>query len=83
MKILIFHLEELVFIGGNISTEYNDKSIQSHYFIKFNLNEKDGKDINELINNLKNIKFELNNTVGPKSISKQELIKKEFNKYLE
>ena len=68
--------------AGNISTEYNDKSIQSHYFIKFNLKGKDGKDINELINNLKNIKFELNNTVGPKSISKQELIK-EFNKYLE
>jgi len=71
--------------AGNISTEYNDKSIQSHYFIKFDLkgkDGKDGKDINELINNLKNIKFELNNTVGPKSISKQELIK-EFNKYLE
>ena len=30
---------------------------------------------------LKNIKFNTNNTVGPKSISKQELIK-EFNNYI-
>jgi hypothetical protein len=54
-----------------------DKSIQSHYFIKFTNNKK----INENIEKLKSIKFDFNNTVGPKSISKQELIK-EFNKYL-
>jgi hypothetical protein len=54
-----------------------DKSIQSHYFIKFT----NDKTINENIEKLKSIKFDFNNTVGPKSISKQELIKK-FNKYL-
>jgi predicted RNA methylase len=60
-------------ISKNISNNIIDKSEQSHYFIKFINN----KTIN--IENLKEIKFDFNNTVGPKSISKQELIK-EFNK---
>ena len=59
--------------AGIISKNIIDKSEQSHYFIKFINN----KTIN--IENLKEIKFDFNNTVGPKSISKQELIK-EFNK---
>lgn len=63
--------------AGNISKEYNDKSIQSHYFIKF-LNDKT---INSNMALIKKIKFETDNTVGPKSISKQELIK-EFNEVL-
>ena len=59
--------------AGNISTEIENKSEQSHYFIKFdNLT-------NELFEKLKNINYtSKDNTVGPKSISKQELIK-EFN----
>ena len=60
-------------ISKNINNNIIDKSEQSHYFIKFINN----KTIN--IENLKEIKFDFNNTVGPKSISKQELIK-EFNK---
>jgi predicted RNA methylase len=63
--------------AGIISNEINNKSIQSHYFIKFTNN----KTIDENIEVLKSIKFELNNTVGPRSISKQELII-QFNKYL-
>lgn len=63
--------------AGNIMKEINDKSIQSHYFIKFTNN----KSIDENIKKLKLIKFNFNNTVGPKSISKQELII-EFNKFL-
>lgn len=59
--------------AGMISKDIN-KSIQSHYFIKFINN----KTIDENIEKLKIIKFNFNNTVGPKSISKQELIK-EFN----
>lgn len=55
----------------------NNKNIQSHYFIKF-LNNKT---IDENIKLLKNINFNFNNTVGPKSINKQEIIK-EFNKYI-
>jgi predicted RNA methylase len=51
------------------------KSTQSHYFIKF-----DGSIcLENVIDALKNnITYEFNNTVGPKSISKQEMIAK-FN----
>jgi uncharacterized protein YlbG (UPF0298 family) len=57
--------------------EINDKSTQSHYFIKFINN----KTIEQNIEKLKLLQFEFNNTVGPKSISKPELIN-EFNKLL-
>lgn len=57
--------------------EILNKSPQSHYFIQFT----NGKSIEENLESLENISFEFNNTVGPKSISKQELIS-EFNKYL-
>ena len=63
--------------AGKIDKETDDKSIQSHYFIKFTNN----KSVNHNIKLLKKINFDFDNTVGPKSISKQELIK-EFNKYL-
>lgn len=62
--------------AGKIDKD-TDKSIQSHYFIKFINN----KTIDENLTNLKHIQFNHNNTVGPKSISKQELIK-EFLKVL-
>ena len=48
-----------------------DKNIQTHYFIKLNEN------INvkmEMIDALNNISYEKNNTVGPRSICKQEII---------
>ncbi len=60
--------------AGNIMNNINDKSEQSHYFIKFTNN----KTVKYNMDKLKNVIFENNNTVGPKSISKQELIK-EFN----
>ena len=61
--------------AGYISKETEDKSIQSHYFIKFDTELTD-----VLFNKLKNSNYDCkNNTCGPKSISKQELIK-EFNK---
>ena len=63
--------------AGKITTDIKDKSVQSHYFIKFINN----KTIENNINSLANIIFDTNNTVGPKSISKQELIK-EFNRVL-
>lgn len=62
--------------AGNISEIITDKSEQSHYFIKFNNNN-----IKENITKLNKLKFEFNNTVGPKSISKPELID-QFNKLL-
>jgi hypothetical protein len=63
--------------AGTIDKKIDDKSIQSHYFIKF----INGKSISDNIDLLKVIQFNHNNTVGPRSISKQELIK-EFNKVL-
>jgi len=60
---------------GKIETDVEDKSIQSHYFIKFDKYNKN------ILNNLRTIVFNTNNTTGPKSISKQELIK-EFNHVL-
>jgi hypothetical protein len=62
--------------AGVIDTEnLNDKSVQSHYFIKFDdsVNKKD------IITRIKQIKYTNNNTVGPKSICKPEIIR-EFNK---
>ena len=56
--------------AGKIDTNVYDKSEQSHYFIKFN--NKNNKIKN--IEIFKNVKFEFNNSVGPKSISKQELL---------
>lgn len=63
--------------AGTIDKNINDKSIQSHYFIKFT----NKKSIANNIQNLSIITYDFNNTVGPRSISKQELIK-EFNKVL-
>ena len=64
--------------AGTIDTNTENKSIQSHYFIKFT----NSKSISENIKKLSNITYEFNNTVGPKSISKQELIYK-FNPLLD
>jgi hypothetical protein len=57
------------FRAGTIDTYTADKNIQSHYFIKF-------KSRLNVIEKLRNVEFEFNNTVGPRSISKQELIRK-------
>jgi len=63
--------------AGTIDINSTNKSVQSHYFIRFtNINSLE-KNI-ELLNT---IVYDSNNTVGPKSIGKQELIK-EFNKVL-
>lgn len=63
--------------AGCIDINIDEKSTQSHYFIKFTNN----KTIEENIQQLSQITFDFNNTVGPKSISKQELIEK-FNPLL-
>jgi len=63
--------------AGKIDINSDEKSVQSHYFIKFT----NGKSVQENIDSLKSITYDFNNTVGPKSISKQELISK-FNPLL-
>ena len=58
--------------AGKISTEINTKSPQSHYFLKFNKNDKNFIDrFIKVYEEHKNFIFD--NTVGPKSISKGEL----------
>jgi hypothetical protein len=52
--------------AGTISHEIANKSEQSHYFIKFK---------SDLLEKFQNLHFDFENTVGPKSISKQELIR--------
>ncbi len=64
--------------ASDISTETQAKSKQSHYFIKFDADAE----LHDLIEKVKKISFDAaTHTVGPKSISKQELIK-EFNQAL-
>ena len=58
--------------AGTIDTKIDEKNIQSHYFITFT----NGKCITDNINKLSTIVYDFNNTVGPKSISKQELASK-------
>lgn len=60
--------------AGFIDSNIKDKNIQSHYFIKF-INDNS---IEDNLIKLSTIKFDTNNTVGPKSISKQEIIS-QFN----
>lgn len=69
--------------AGKIDKKCSDKSPQSHYFIKFNNNIlADNILSDELFNKLSTIDYKSkNNTTGPRSISKQELIA-EFNKIL-
>lgn len=63
--------------AGKIDTNIEDKSAQSHYFIKF-----DNPFTDSLLKKLDNIDYSSrSNTVGPRSISKPELIK-EFNQFL-
>ena len=62
--------------AGNISKEIKNKSAQSHYFIKI-----DTIEIDEFIKKFNKIKFKTDNTVGPKSISKNEFTK-EINTFM-
>jgi len=64
--------------AGKIDIDVKGKSIESHYFIKFT----NGESVTNNIERLSATNFSFNNTVGPKSISKQELISK-FNPLLE
>jgi hypothetical protein len=64
--------------AGKIDTNSVDKSEQSHYFIQF----QNGLDLFTNIHSIQNITFPgSTDTVGPKSISKQEVIR-QFNEIL-
>ena len=60
-----------VYAGNIFKDDIENKSEQSHYFIKFNKKMSD-----ELFERLNSLEFPgRNDTVGPRSISKQELIR--------
>lgn len=69
-------------VGVNAGTiddkDLDKKSIQSHYFIKFSSKITNKK---EFIEKMMQIEYEQDNTVGPKSIGKQEIIR-EINKII-
>ena len=66
-----FSLRRVGFYAGKVCIDFTDKSIQSHYFIKI-LIPIDLLKLEECLNTC--LVFEKDNTVGPKSISKQEVI---------
>jgi len=66
-----FSIRRVGVYAGKIDMETQSKSPQSHYFIRLN----HGQDITNFFGKFRNIQFVHNNTVGPRSISKQELIK--------
>ncbi len=57
--------------AGKIDRNYDEKSEESHYFIRLD----DENFMEEFENKYNNIEFETNNTVGPKSIGKYEFIR--------
>jgi len=63
--------------AGKIDKKSQEKNTQTHYFMKFT----NGHSIDDNISKLNSIKYDFNNTVGPLSISQQELIVK-FNALL-
>lgn len=65
-----FAFRRVGFYAGRIYLDTKDKSIQSHYFIKSNIDPTD------LICKIKLIEWEHNNTSGPRSIGKKELIER-------
>jgi predicted RNA methylase len=56
--------------AGMIDVNTTKKSVQSHYFIRFT----NSQSVEENLKELSAVTFGFNNTVGPKSVSKQELI---------
>jgi predicted RNA methylase len=57
--------------AGAVDKDVANKSEQSHYFIRFT----NGKSVDENITAFQSIVFHHDNTAGPRSISKQELIR--------
>ena len=62
--------------AGTFDPSIQEKSVQSHYFIRFDRKVISSTKIQRLIGDLKKLTFDGENTVGPKSVSKQELLEK-------
>ena len=66
-----------VYAGRGIRTVTKEdavaKSEQTHYFIRFLPEEYANEDVDKLVERLSNIVYDTDNTVGPRSISKNEM----------
>ena len=56
--------------AGVVDTETDNKSPQSHYFIRFT----NDSNLNDNVERVRNLQYETNNTVGPRPISKTEVL---------
>ena len=70
-----FSVRRVGFYAGRVDTDYKLKSKQSHYFIKINEDVLHRKNLEDIIKKLNSSVYDANNTVGAKSISKQEFTK--------
>ena len=70
-----YALRRIGVYAGTISRDIEEKSEQSHYFIKVEANS------DLFVVKYQSIHWELDNTVGPNSISKQEFIREINTKY--
>ena len=70
-----FAIRRVGVYAGKVSTKTDDKSKQSHYFIKLKNDSHNEDFVNKIIHNyLSTASYDEDNTVGPRSISKGELI---------
>jgi predicted RNA methylase len=67
-----FAVRRIGFYAGNVVTNPSDKSEESHLFVKANKKT----DIRHIQSSFDRLTFSHGNTVGPRSVSKQELLRK-------
>lgn len=67
-----FAIRRIGFYAGNVDTNPSDKSEESHLFVK--VNKK--KVLKHIQSSFDRLTFSHGNTVGPRSVSKQELLRK-------
>ena len=58
--------------AGKITREIDDKNISSHLFVRFDKGNR--RKINKIVEKMNQIVYSKENTVGPRSVSKQEFI---------
>lgn len=67
-----FAVRRIGFYAGKVDSSVFDKNEESHVFVKANKR----KDVKRIQNAFQRLSFKHHNTVGPKSVSKQEILQK-------
>jgi hypothetical protein len=67
-----FSIRRIGFYAGSVYMDTKDKSVESHYFVKVDKMA----DVKYIYDTIDSLHFKHKNTVGPRSISKQELLRK-------